>query len=578
MAKKLLCIVLSAAMLLGIFAISASAGDCMGNDYTAEDVEAIIAAQEWREDYDAGVDYKDLINRKFLTGVNWENMGAYYNIPEVAASEEIIEQNLFFWDDEIIDEYHNATSNEDYWNLYTKMMTPAIATYDCEFCGMEYDLLYDYGYMYKAEEKAQLDLEIVADKSYAKAGDTITVEVFATSNFYTAKFRGGIFYDKQYLECTSIVFNKEAHPTWVEEEARVSTEAYVDPNGEWDRRAEFWPEEMLNEEDLAKYGYSQTGASCDATLSEFEGGVMFDGELLFTATYTVKADVPEGETLEFFVPEGATLPIEDVYYMDFEGRQLIWDFLHVVYPGSSDDVYLTTTDDHYMFGQTVNANTATVITGEEPVVEPEVKGEIVDVNVADTYIGDTAVVGVEVTGSPDSLRVVTADGYQIFTRDDADIETTDAGENWVIELFVDAEKVECEVFADYGDLGVTDGTAFVLTGLVKQDLDIHSIEIPDMYPNAQNGGVITAGKHDIIIKTSTDVVKIQFYAEDGTTYTYTSWSGPGKVPYEDIDGERVWTISHAFGPYGTSSLVIRTRSETTFFAATDKTLDATVVY
>ena len=99
-----------------------------------------------------------------------------------------------------------------------------------------------------------------------------------------------------------------------------------------------------------------------------------------------------------------------------------------------------------------------------------------------------------------------------------------------------------------------------------------------MYPDAQNGGVITAGKHDIIIKTSTDVVKIQFYAKDGSTYTYTSWSGAGKVPYQDIDGERVWTINHSFGPYGTRSLVIRTRSAETLFAATESTLDATVVY
>ena len=93
------------------------------------------------------------------------------------------------------------------------------------------------------------------------------------------------------------------------------------------------------------------------------------------------------------------------------------------------------------------------------------------------------------------------------------------------------------------------------------------------------GGMILAGKHDVVVKTSTDVIKVQFYAEDGTTYTYTSWEGyPGYMPYEDIDGERVWTISHSFGPYGYRSLAIRTRTETSTFVTTGYTLDATVVY
>ena len=572
MAKKLLCIVLSVAMLLGTFAIASSAACTY---MTAEDMADILASKEWEEEYDASVDYKDLINRTWLTGVNPDNLGAYFNVPEVAAPEAILKENLSFWADEIIDAYNTASSNEEFWALYNKMNTPEVAEYYCPYCDeIEYDVLIGYGYEYRAEEKAKMDLNLVADKQYVKAGDTITVDVFATSNFYTLDIFGGIFYNKNQLECTSVAFDTAANPTWKELDAQTSAFA-TDAT-----KKVFWPKSMLNAEDMATYGVTYIAAAGNNELGagNYEGGYKYSGERLFTATYTVKDDVAEGTEIEFFVPEGSTLAMEDVIYLDVGERDGFWRFRHVVYPGSTDDVYYTTTDDHYMFGQTVTANTLTLTVGDEPVVEPEVKGEIVDVNVADTYIGDTAVVGVEVTGSPDSLRVVTADGYQIFTRDDADIETTDAGENWVIELFVDAEKVECEVFADYGDLGVTDGTAFVLTGLVKQDLDIHSIEIPDMYPNAQNGGVITAGKHDIIIKTSTDVVKIQFYAEDGTTYTYTSWSGPGKVPYEDIDGERVWTISHAFGPYGTRSLVIRTRSETTLFAATDKTLDATVVY
>ena len=118
MAKKLLCVVLSVAMLLGTFAIVASAGDCY--PYTAEEVEAEMAEKLWEEEYDADVDYKDLINRKWLTGI--KEMGKYDSVmPATAASAEVIEQNIQFWDDEIIEAYYSASTNEEFWTLYNKM-------------------------------------------------------------------------------------------------------------------------------------------------------------------------------------------------------------------------------------------------------------------------------------------------------------------------------------------------------------------------------------------------------------------------------------------------------------------------
>ncbi|MBR3836028.1 MAG: hypothetical protein IKJ69_04475 [Clostridia bacterium] len=569
MAKKLLCVVLSVAMLLGTFAIVASAGDCY--PYTAEEVEAEMAEKLWEEEYDADVDYKDLINRKWLTGI--KEMGKYDSVmPATAASAEVIEQNIQFWDDEIIEAYYSASTNEEFWTLYNKMNTPLVVEYDCEWCGLEYDILYDWAYEYKAEEKATVDLEIVADKEYAKAGDTITVDVYATSNFYTLDITGGIFYDKQYLEPVSVAFDTTAIPTW--KETLVQLDGFVTAAA-GDLRENYWPDEMCNEEDLAKYGFSYFEAvgNTDLGVGNYVSGLKLQGERLFTATYTVKEDVPEGTELKFFLPTDVTLSIEEILVSEMEDKSALWILRRVVYPDSTADLEGITTDNHFCYGQTVTANTEIVTIGEEPA--PAVKGEIVNVNVADTYIGDTAVVGIEVTGSPDLLRVTSGDGYQVFTRDDADITATENGENWVIELLVAEEEVACTVFADYGDLGVTDGTDFVLVGLVKQDLGVYSIEIPDMYPNAQNGGIITAGKHQVIIKTSVDVTKVQFYDEsDGTTYTYPM----ATTEYEDIDGERVWKINHAFGPFGTRSLVVRTRSATTFFAATDATLDATVVY
>ena len=576
MAKKVLSIVLAVAMLLGTFAVASFAGNYYS--YTPEEAEAEVAEKLWYVDYDADVDWKDEIDRRWLTGST-----LYDGTAEATAPQEILEYNLFFWEDEIIAEYNAASSNEDYWNLYNKMATPEILYFTYDDGGemvTECDIFYDYAYEYRDESKAVMDINIVADKEYAKAGDTITVEVYATSNFKMGWVMGGIFYDKTVLSPISVEFAEK--DGWIADTQTDLAVTYnTDGSIKKDYRYNYWPDAMYNEADLAKYGVSYVyayGDNLTLDVGEYVHGRQFDNDLLFTATYEVKEGVADGTEIEFFIPEDVIAKFQDSGNTENNmGRMYsVWNLYRVDYAGMTIEEFDLVADYNSFFDHTVKANVEKITIGEEPA--PEVKGEIVDVVTSETYIGDTAVVDVDVTGTPEALRVVTADGYQVFTRDDATIEATEAGETWTIEIFVNAAEVECEVFADYGDLGVTDGTAFVLTGLVKKDLSIHSIEIPDMYPDAQNGGIITAGKHDIIIKTSTDVVKVQFYAEDGTTYTYTSWSGVRKVPYEDIDGERIWTIDHTFGPYGYRSLVIRTRTADTLFASTGSTLDATVVY
>ena len=578
MAKKVLSIVLAVAMLLGTFAVASFAGDYYS--YTPEEAEAEVAEKLWYVDYDADVDWKDEIDRRWLTGSK-----LYDGTAEETAPQEVLEKNLYFWDDEIIEAYNSASSNEDYWNLYNKMATPEILYFTYDNGGemvTECDIFYDYAYEYRDESKAVVDVNIVADKAYAKPGDIVTVEVYISTNFRTGWVQGGIFYDKSVLKPLEIIVPESPETGWIGATQLDQAVQYnEDGSIKKDLRNYYWPEAMYTEENLAKYGVSFVDAKGDYNtykVGEYVHGRQFDNELLFTATYEVKSDVAEGTEIEFFIPDDVTANFQDVGNNEqVMGKMYsVWNVYRVDYAGMTLDEFDLVADYNSFFDQTVNANTVTLTVGEEPA--PAVKGEIVDVVTSETYIGDTAVVDVDVTGTPDALRVTTPDGYQIFTRDDATITTTENGETWTIEIFVAEAEVACTVYADYGDLGVTDGTDFTLTGLVKKDLSIHSIEIPDMYPDAQNGGVITAGKHDIILKTSTDVVKVQFYAEDGTTYTYTSWSGAGKVPYEDIDGERVWTINHSFGPFGYRSLVIRTRSAETFFAATESTLDATVVY
>lgn len=578
MAKKVLSIVLAVAMLLGTFAVASFAGNCYS--YTREEAEAEIAEKLWYVDYDADVDWKDEIDRRWLTGTK-----LYDGSASVAAPQEILEYNLFFWADEIIAEYNAASSNEDYWNLYNKMATPEILDYTYEDGGemvTECDILYDFAYEYREESKAEFELDIRADKEYAKPGDVITVEVYATSNFRTAEVRGGIFYDKSVLTPLTVEFAL-TDANWIEQtEADLDYAFDLDENGNvtFDRRDDCWPEYFQTPENLEKYGCSWIYVVGDPTkdFGDYTPGRQFNNELLFTATYEVKEGVADGTAVEFFLPSNVTQTVDDLGAAEYGNGEdaSVWYLYRVDYPGFTKETYDLIADYNSFCDQTVTANVETVTIGEEPA--PAVKGEIVSIFAEEGYIGDTTTVDVDVTGSPEAIRVVTADGYQVFTRDDAIIEVTENGECWKFEMFVNAAEIACEIYVDYGELGVADPWNFVLTGLVKKDLGIHSIEIPDMYPDAQNGGIITAGKHDVIIKTSTDVVKIQFYAEDGTTYTYTSWSGEGKVDYEDVDGERVWTIPHSFAPFGYNSLVIRTRSAETFFAATGSTLDATVVY
>lgn len=580
MAKKVLCIVLSVAMLLGAFAVASSAGNYYG--YTPEEAEAEVAEKLWYVDYEADVDWKDEIDRRWLTGSK-----LYDGTAEETAPQEVLEKNLYFWDDEIIAEYNAASTNEDYWNLYNKMATPEILYFTYDEDGekvTECDIFYDYAYAYRDESKAVVDVNIVADKEYAKPGDIVTVEVYISTNFRTGWVQGGIFYDKTVLKPLDIIVPESPETGWIGATQLDQAVQYnEDGSIKKDLRNYYWPEAMYTEENLAKYGVSFVDAKGDYNtykVGEYLHGRQFDNELLFTATYEVKADVAEGTEIEFFIPDDVTANFQDCGNQEqVMGKMYsVWNLYRVDYAGMTLDEFDLVADYNSFFDQTVNANTVKLTVGEEKIEEPAVKGEIVDVYLSEAFVGDVTEVDVEVTGSPEALHFMEADGgYKRVARETATIIEFNGNELWTVDLFVEDELLEYTVYADYGELGSTDGKEFVIVGQVKTDLTIHSIEVPDMYGGM--GGMILAGKHDVIVKTSTDVTKVQFYAEDGTTYTYTSWENyPGYMPYEDIDGERVWTISHSFGPYGYRSLAIRTRTETTTFVTTNSTLDATVVY
>ena len=122
----------------------------------------------------------------------------------------------------------------------------------------------------------------------------------------------------------------------------------------------------------------------------------------------------------------------------------------------------------------------------------------------------------------------------------------------------------------YDDSGVT----LIVIASSGPDLGIHSVSIPDMYlSGTYTDGRIYAGVHDVIIRTSKDVLKIQFIDPDGNTRTFSKYSTP---PTED-DDELVWTIPLKFN-LGKMNLGIRTRAVHTTFALTGEYVTGRVLY
>ncbi len=590
MARKILCVVLSIIMLMSTLAIASSAAQYDYYDYTAEEAAEEVASKWWYEEYDEDVDYKDFIDRRFLSGL-YAGEGEW---PEVAASEEIREEHLYFWKDEIIEAYHSATSNEDYFNLYNKMTTPLISYLEYEENGetiVEADVLYDYMYEYRAEEKAEINLTIDADVEYAQPGDIITVEVYAKTNYLTFQWSGGIFYDKRYLEPIAVEFNEEDVPGWKTLRAVLDyANEYNDPNRDW--RRIYWPSSMISDENLEKYGVSWSNVIPDATLGYTDGIANFDyaskldGKFM-TATYRVKDDVPEGTKLEFFSPSDSDQhAVTDLLPEEWPeidgGRKSIFFMPRMSLDGKTVKTQNFLPDIGAKYDHTIVANTEVVTIGTEPA--PAVKGEVVSATTETGTIYENVPVSIEVTGSPDSIRLVSADdSATTYTRDDATIVATEAGEIWTIDVYAATEEATYDVYASYGDLGWTeDAVEVTVTAAKALDDDVISIEIPDSTKDGEDV-LLLLGKHDVIVTTGTDVTKVQFMTANGGTYTYGSHAADAVKPYKDVLGEdgeyvRVWTINHSFSPYGDISLDVRTRTYDTFFVDSGYDLKATVVY
>ncbi|HAY73658.1 MAG TPA: hypothetical protein DCY31_07425 [Ruminococcaceae bacterium] len=190
-------------------------------------------------------------------------------------------------------------------------------------------------------------------------------------------------------------------------------------------------------------------------------------------------------------------------------------------------------------------------------------------------IGSAANVQVVANGSPAAIRLVNTDGNALtFNRDDATITANGDNEVWNIKVSVSSATTNYNVFGKWGEEFSDAGLALTINATEGLDLSVHSIVVPDMYPTGTyTDGRIYAGIHTVIVKTSTDVHKLQFVDPYGNTRTFdkATWT-----PVVEGD-ELVWTIQFNFAQ-GVFNFAARTRAVNTTFALTGDYITGRALY
>lgn len=633
MSKKVLSIVLSVVMLMSVLVVGTSA---------------------------AITNYENAVKWTLVCGdygINKTDAQIAAIVAEHEAKDpDVWERNLFFWDDEVIDAYHNATTNADWQAVYNLMRGSwrvAPSCVDLRGNVIPSDTLVDFYPTHLDQSKGTVEISYSTDVAYAKPGDEITVTLSAKTNFYFNGFQSGLIYDKtklDFIEGSSVVYEDESLG-WYAAGSEIFD--YGITNTGTDQRHFSWPRQYRDNAngEYDKWGMVKRAAKNDK-VSAMQGLTPFcimleEDTPMFSFTFVVRDGVEDGTVLDFFSIEYTYRTIEELLFYESIGTCPV---LHNLDRRNSPAIAGNPCDVPE-YDYTWTFNNASVIVGEEPVEVPAdyealdaaiadfdatvaadyttatwdayanavtagvavsrdllaedqniidtataaitgakaalVKNAVKSAEVAGTpIIGTNATVNVTVDGAPELLRLKNGDNFLSFNADSEDVviaQNNDGTQTWTIKVFAESESVTYEVYAKYANYteDFAEVTIAATTGL---DLSIHSIVIPEMYPNAANGGVIIKGKSPIIITTSTDVYKIQFVdpkgsIASGSTYTYSAENKSGNCTYVDNEnGERVWTITHAFGPIGDWSLPIRTRSESTTFATTGDAITARVVY
>lgn len=654
MAKKFISIVLSVILAFSAFAICSFAGDTITDEdrelYPAEELE--IADPEKR------------IDLALLSG---KESGGSFLLSDVA-SEDVLEYNLSFWKDEIIDEYHalkakgDAATDEEWGALYRKMKTPHNNDWS------EENAYRDFWYEYRDESKAVADIKLVPSKTELKPGEEFSVDVYFTSNFYVASIYSTFFYNNKLVDI--IGCDEKYKGTDLEFKGQQASDKNLFvPGPEFNGKYNYnemthygdytYGDYVLTFGDMRDVEWPDSIKALDNAMTDYEAYCLFiapnvkdndtvpaikgDNTLYVTLKFKVKDDAKVGSTTNIIAPGDGVysldkLALYDEYFAQDKFISPCWQFMRV--NKDSDACWMYMADQAAQYSQTMTSTPATIsIVGDDvetadytaldaaianfnssvsglytnaswtayasavsagmnlsrdllkedqatvdaatkAITDAEaalVLNKLVSADVIGTpTIGSNATVQVVANGSPAAVRLVDGDGNALtFNREDATITTSGDNEIWSIRVAATAEKTVYTVFVKYGDAFAEEGLPLTIVATEGADLSIHSISIPDMYPaGTYMDGKIYEGVHDVIIRTSKDVFKIQFIDPDGNTRTFSSVDF---TPVVDGD-ELVWTLPVKFSGLGAMNYGLRTRAVNTTFALTGDYITGRIVY
>ena len=597
MTKKVLCVLLAVAMIFGSLAITGL----------------------------AAVDYKDLIDRTFLSGRVRTNIT---EVPNVADSDAVLQENLLYWDEEVQTAYNSAKTNEDYQALYELMSTPV--TLD----GETFD---DMWYAHRNESYGKVSVRYVADKYNAEVGERFTVNAYLTTNFYTPYAALGIVFDKNLVDIETISQNISTFSGWTL--ISKNTNYGFLSNGT-DVRATLWPESMRNATAYAEKGMAQIYLAANTSNANGNYAKKFNDDLVFSATFVVKQGATDGAPILFTAPSDSDWSSENIFDY-YENSSSLFGFERVTenaYPYKSVDemvfcdhtysvkngsvsvgsvayadyseyndavkLYTTlvnkageyTVDSWSAFKDAATAELDMNLTIDDQRIVNEATDSILEAYdglrikgireakvIGAPKINTNANIKIVVAGSPSIVRLVDAEDRSntiTLFREDVAISKADGIETWNTAIYASKTKSTYTAYARYSDGYSMNSATLEVNASEFDDLTVHSMTVCDMVSKdgqsaVGNNGLIGIGKHQIIFTTSTAVYKIQFIDGNGNTWTY---SAADNQLISDKDGERTWTVTLNFPVYGEWTLGLRTRSvNSTFISGVGENMVAYVL-
>lgn len=658
MTKKIIALLLSVIFVFSALAVGTFAADDEFKTYDPDFKDTITADDQAKYPAEelAITNPEERIDIAFLTGKY-----AGGTLLEEAACKSTLEYNLYFWKDEIINEYHDLEADEDataeQWGaLYRKMKTPKNNDWS------EESAYYDFWYEYRDESKAVCDIKFVTSKTELQPGEEFEVEVYLTTNFYVGTMYSTFFYNNDVvdiLSCTEKYIGTDKENVQQPEELKK-----MHPLGER------WGQNRTYLGEIPHYGdYTYGGFSSllgdmrdvewPASLTSIDGykdkyeayniifnrddaakecpAIQFNNEILVTLKFKVQDEATPGSIGTIFVPSDSvytmnSLALYENYPWEHNGVIIkpCWQFfrlspntdtgdgympeysaqydqtikctpLNITVAGDDGADYTAFDTEYALFNSadsvlytsaswaayasaytSVSSLSRDLTTDEQSIVdaatlqlstarEALVLNKLVSANtVGAVNVGSNATVKVVANGSPKTIRLVDADSNALtFDRANATITAEGDNEAWTISVPVTANEQNYTVYAKYGVEFGNDSVPLSIAATQGLDLSIHSVSIPDAY-----GSKIYQGRHNVIVRTSIDVHKVQFIDADGNTVTYDKVNA---TPVVDGD-EYVWTLNFNFCKLGNYEYGFRTRAVNSTFALTGTSISGKVVY